>query len=98
MLSTTEKELVHLDNGCFTLEPKELPNYCGIKDIGFVYHNEWADPELEYKGKRFNVHDVENVMWGYFVQEENSKDQDAFAVYMKNNADEVRELCEEAIA
>ena len=53
MISTMEKKLVVVD-GVMQLAPKELPDWYGIPDIGFIFINEWNDPHLEYKGKRYN--------------------------------------------
>ena len=27
------------------------PNYYGIPEVKFIYHGEWSDPELYYKGE-----------------------------------------------
>ena len=104
MHSTMEKELVHLDNGCFTLKPKKLPNYCGIENVGFIWHGEWSDPELEYNGKRCNIHDVEDSMWNSYTEDNPEPDyrnrkeyaayEDGFTEYVKVNADSVYELIE----
>lgn len=76
---------------------KERPNYCGIKDIGYISHGEWADAELEYKGKLFNENVVSDVMWERFIEEFPDKDGDyeAFNQYMYDNKDEVYELLED---
>ena len=41
MLSTIESELV-VEDGIARVQSKELPNYCGIEDVGFIWHGEWA--------------------------------------------------------
>ena len=76
---------------------KEYPNYCGIEDIGYISHGEWADAELEYKGKLFNENVVSDVMWERFIEEFPDKDGDyeAFSQYMYDNKDEVYELLED---
>lgn len=85
----------------------KLPNYCGIDGIKFIWHGEWSDPEIEYKGKRCNVHDIEDSMWAMYREtypEPDYKDrqvytayEDYFSTYMQENADMVRELCEEVL-
>lgn len=50
MTSTIERDFVVKD-GVASFPMKEYPNYCGIEDIGYISHGEWADAELEYKGK-----------------------------------------------
>ena len=107
MLSTIESELVVKD-GIARLQSKELPNYCGIEDVGFVWHNEWADPELEYQGQRTNLHDVEDIMWeryttespepnyyepnGEIISREWQRYADKFVDYVKEHVNEVYEL------
>lgn len=76
---------------------KERPNYCGIEDIGYISHGEWADAELEYKGKLFNENVVSDAMWERFIEDFPEKDGDyeAFNQYMYNNKDEVYELLQD---
>lgn len=31
----------------------------GVPDTKFIWHGEWSDPEIEYKGKLINSNDVE---------------------------------------
>ena len=50
MTSTIERDFV-VKNGVASFPMKEYPNYCGIEDIGYISHGEWADAELEYKEK-----------------------------------------------
>lgn len=99
MISTIERE--NSIQGMLFGKMKELPNWYGIDDIGFVWHNEWSDPEIEYKGKRMNVNIIEDSMWqrwiydddGNFLKEK-AYDQDGFAQFMKENVNEVYELIE----
>ena len=77
-------------------EEKDHPNWYGIPNIKFIWHNEWADPEIEYKGKRCSCYIVEDTMWERYTEEGNS-DVDKFAEYMRDNADGVYELCELAL-
>lgn len=91
MRSTIDFELLPLLQG--RRVGVELPEYCGIPDIGFIWHNEWSDPELEYKGKRFNVGVVTDIMWTRFEEEVcEDYDEDRFAKYIRENADEVYEI------
>ena len=93
MISTMEKDL-KVVNGNLVLVWKELPNWYGIEDIGFIWHGEWADPEIEYKGKRLNVHDIEDGMWEKFVEIYQCEDFDKFSEYMKENAEEIYYIIE----
>ena len=74
-----------------------LPNWYGIKGIKYRFINEWADPEIIYKGRRCSCYVVEDTMWERFLEEGNPQDIDAFDAYMLEHADNVRELCEIAL-
>ena len=41
-----------------------MKNWYGIEGITFLYHGEWADPEIEYKGHIFNSQDIEDAFYG----------------------------------
>lgn len=98
MKSTIENDMIFDENHVVHIVPKELPNWYGIEDIGLVWHNEWADPEIEYKGKRCSCYIVENTMWERY-REENGKyaDEELFGQYIRNNIEEVYELVELAL-
>lgn len=36
-------------------------SFCGIKDLTYIYHGNWADPEVIYKGICFNEHDITEI-------------------------------------
>ena len=96
MISTIERDFIVKDGvACFPM--KELPNWYGIPEIGFIYHGEWNDPEIEYKGKRINVVIIENTMLSRYREEceeegKENKDDAGFDAYMKEHADEVYDL------
>ena len=94
MKSTIENAMVFDENHVMHIVPKELPNWYGIEVIGFVWHGEWADPEIEYKGKRCSCYVVEDTMWGQFRDDCPDASEDDFEAYMKDKEDEVIELCE----
>lgn len=83
-------------NNVTTFSMKVYPNYCGIKDIGYISHGEWSDAELEYKGKLYNETIVSDSMYERFVEEFPDKDGDyeAFTKYMYDNRHEIYELLE----
>lgn len=100
MISTIERDFIVKD-GVATFQMKELPNWYGIDDIGFVRHNEWSDPEIEYKGKRINANIIEDSMWQRWIYDDNGNflkekenDDGGFSQFMRENADEVYELIE----
>jgi hypothetical protein len=97
MISTIERDWI-IKDGVSSFPYKELPNWYGIPDIGFIWHNEWEDPEIEYQGKRYNSVPIESTMWSYYNEycEENGTEpnEDEFAEYMKSNVDDIYELIE----
>ena len=101
MLSTIEKDMRFDENGVMRIVPKEYPNWCGLQDVGFIFHNEWSDPELEYEGKRINANEIEDSVWSTYEEfcEENKSDvsEQGFVEYVKENQDEVYELLNNAI-
>ena len=85
-------------------ELAKLPDWYGIEGIKFIWHNTQSDPEIEYKGKRCSCYIVEDTMWERWLHDDDDnfipeRDQDfeGFDKYMKENADEVKELCELAL-
>lgn len=85
-------------------EREKLPNWYGIEGIKFIWHGEWSDPEIEYKGRRCSCYVVEDTMWERWIYDdddnlipEREKDEEGFEKYMLENADEVRELCDLAL-
>ena len=41
----------------------------GCDNIEMEYYNDWADPSLIYDGRRFNYWDIEDALWGDFLEE-----------------------------
>lgn len=101
MKSTLKEDWIIDENGVLHFLPKEYPDWYGIPDVGFIYHNEWADPELEYDGEILNSHIVEDSMWAQYREdcEEDGiePDMDGFEVYMKEHAYDVYYLIELAL-
>ena len=52
------------------------PYMLGIKGIQFVWHGEWADPEVIIKRKVFNYWDIEEIMWEIVEDDYNVKFND----------------------
>lgn len=90
MNMSAAKEIIRI------FEDKGYPDWYGIPGIKFIWHNAWADPEIEYKGKRCSCFIVEDTMWERY-REDHEDNMDAFGNYMRENADEVYELCELAL-
>ena len=97
MISTMERDF-KVVNGVVSFPMKELPNWYGIEDIGFIWNGEWCDPEIEYKGKRINATIVENTMWERYRDDcemfGTNADVDRFGLYMLKNQEDVCELIE----
>ena len=75
--------------------PKKL--YCNVPDVYFFYRGEWADTEVMYEDKIFNLPvDVESPLWSYYEEycEENGLEaiEENFADYIENNPDDVYEI------
>lgn len=100
MISTLKEILVY-KNGRLCVVPKEYPDWYGIPCIGFIYHGDWADPEIEYDGEILNSCIVEDSMWSMYTEDcaEIGKESniDEFAIYMKEHADDVYYLIELAL-
>ena len=43
--------------------------YRGNKDIEYISHGAWSDPELVYNGMSFNYWDIEDALWNMFLEE-----------------------------
>ena len=97
MISTIERDF-KVVNDVATFPMKEYPNWYGIEDIGFIWHGEWADPEIEYKGHIINSHIIEDTMWERFKEECEELGISAnafyFDTYMGEQAEDVYELLE----
>lgn len=43
--------------------------FYGIEDIDFIWHGEWSDPEIEYKGHLINYYTIEDSLYEIFLDE-----------------------------
>lgn len=41
----------------------ETPTWRGVEGSIYRWHGEWADPEVEYRGKLFNETELEDTLW-----------------------------------
>lgn len=78
---------LHINEGIF--DKPARPNWYGIDGIKFIYHNEWADPEIEYDNKLFNSHDVEDACWEDYnedcKEDGTEPTEEGFAKWMKEH-------------
>lgn len=58
------------------------PFWYGIPSVQFIYHGEWADPEIYYRGKYYNASDAEEELYAIWREQieygETEKDFDAW--------------------
>lgn len=72
--------------------------YRGIRGVHLIWHGEWADPELSYKGKVVNYYAVEDVFWEEYKDERRAKgvdtpeDASEFTKYCQQHAADVKQL------
>ena len=84
---------------------KGLPNWYGIDGIGFEFLNTQTDPLIEYKGRKCSCYIVEDTMWERFREDYGASlkavpediQERMFGNYMRENAEEVKYLCEIAL-
>ena len=98
MISTIDRDLV-VKNGIASFPMKKYPNWYGIENIGFIWHNSWTDPEIEYKGNKINSTIIEDTMWYEYTHDEYDNylpdrelDSDGFELFMRENVNKVYEL------
>lgn len=73
-------------------------DFYGVPGIKYIDHGEWADPEVEYKGVRFNYFDLEDGLWELYKADMNEQGKDAteagFESWVAKNKDQVYEDAE----
>lgn len=62
-ISLTEEESEMKENKEQLSEEYKLPTYRGVPGTEFIYHGEWADPEIVYENNVYNYNDVEDVLY-----------------------------------
>ena len=51
--------------------------YRGVPGSTFIWHGEWADPEIWYDGVELNGNDIEDGLWSWFNEDvENADDEE----------------------
>lgn len=50
--------------------------FYGIEDINFIWHGEWSDPEIEYKGQLINYYTIENSLYEVFLDQLSNNEND----------------------
>ena len=72
---------------------KSIAPWRGCPDIMFGYYNDYADPDLLYKGWVFNYWDIEAALWENFTEEFPNSTDDAFSAYVRDAAPLYLEDC-----
>lgn len=62
----------------------QKPFWYGIKSVQFIYHGDWSDPEIYYRGKLYNAEEAEEAMYAWYQDE---KPGISFEKWMKENED-----------
>lgn len=71
--------------------------YCGIEGITFIWHGEWGDPEIGYKGYAFNEPTYMDGLYDLFYEETGKDNLEDFAIWLKENSCLLTEMLDEAI-
>lgn len=67
--------------------------FYGIYGIKYIYHGEWADPELVWHQRSFNYYDLENTLWSIYQEDLQAGEQvPDFDLWVKKNAYLAREI------
>lgn len=68
---------------------KRYNNYCGNKNVDYVYYNEWADPEIYYKGFKWSAWEVEEALKEPFEEEHPGGTAAQFAAYINTRVEDL---------
>lgn len=82
-------------DGTYSGEGSKRGNFYGINGVRFIWHGEWADPEVEYDGCLYNCNQLEDTLWSYYRDDckENGcvPTDDDFENFVRDNSDLVYE-------
>ena len=71
------------------------PLWMGIYGFRFVYHGDWADPEIIWHGHTMNINDIQDPMWEQYAEHCRSlgvkTTEDGFVLYCRKNVESMRE-------
>lgn len=69
----------------------KAPFWYGIPSVEFIYHGEWGDPEIYYRGKFYNAAVAEEEMYEWWKEELNYGDTTKdFDTWMADNGDRLK--------
>lgn len=69
---------------------KEEDNWYGIKGATFIYHGDYCDPEVEYKGVSLNYWAIQDGLWEVFKDENPEGTEKEFDKWMETHPEEVK--------
>lgn len=55
------------DDGSVYTNSKQT--YRGVKGSKYIYHGEWSDPEILWKGKLINANEMEEGLWQMYNEQ-----------------------------
>jgi hypothetical protein len=77
------------------------PLWMDIYGFRFVYHGDWADPEIVWHGYAMSTWYVEEPMWECYCEECNEQGieqtDEGFSAYCKKNVEQLRDYAQAAI-
>lgn len=70
--------------------------FYGVPEVKFIGHGEFADPEVEYKGLRFNYFRLEDALSSMYCEDDRRYEE--FECFIKENPEIVYEILDMLIA
>lgn len=78
-------------------EGKEQKWYCGIEGVTFIWHGDWSDPELGYKGYAINEPSATDGLYEEYCEETEHDDIDEFGKWLQENKEMLFEVLDHLI-
>ena len=76
-------------------DKKQKSWWMGIEGIEMIWHGEWSDPKLTYRGIRKNYWEIENTVYQECKEDfgpENAEDDNFFKIYCQKHAEDIKTL------
>lgn len=65
----------------------EKPYWAGIPKIQIIYHGDWGDPELYYRGKYYNAMEIEYDLYQIYAEEKSPLN---FSEWLRENQERIK--------
>ena len=62
-------------------------NYCGNKNVAYIWFNEWADPKIEYCGFQWSEWAIADALRDHFLETGIPETEAAFAAYINTHVE-----------